>query len=55
MKQNMCNNCGSKEFITNPIWYEVYEIIDGQLSYIKKELIDEKIDIYCRNCSTKLK
>lgn len=54
MKQTKCNRCGTKEFVTKPNWYEVYEIIEGQLCYIKKELIDEKFEIYCRNCSAKI-
>jgi len=45
-----CPHCGSKQFITNPNCYDVYEIVNGRFDYIKSELIGEELRLYCREC-----
>jgi hypothetical protein len=47
--------CGCTEFVTKPNQYESYEIVDGELIYINSETVDEKISLYCRECSKELK
>ncbi len=47
---NKCNNCESTEFITQPNSYEVYKLIDGELSLQKNELINDDMKLSCRNC-----
>ena len=42
--------CGSIEFITDLNSYDVYEFVGTKLGYIKTELIDDKINLYCRDC-----
>lgn len=46
--------CGSKEFISEPNQYDVYEIIDGELVLQKSEPIEEKLKLFCRECSKEL-
>lgn len=50
-----CNNCGGKEFISQMNQYDVYLFEDGELVFQDSELIDEKVELYCRYCGTKLK
>jgi DNA-directed RNA polymerase subunit RPC12/RpoP len=54
MSEIKCQHCGSSEFVTKPNWYEVYETIDGKLDFIRKESTNEKTELFCRNCSSKL-
>jgi hypothetical protein len=50
---NPCE-CGSLEFITKPNQYDVYEIIDKKLEFVKSILVEEEEKLYCRDCSKKL-
>jgi len=52
--QNKCKVCGCNEFITNPNKYDTYKIINGKLEFQRSELIDDKIELFCRECSRKL-
>jgi hypothetical protein len=47
--------CGSKEFITEPNSYDVYEVIDDKLEYQKTEMIEDEVKIYCRECGEEMK
>ena len=48
-KQKPCN-CGSREFITAPNSYNIYELIDEKLEFIRSEIIEDEIKFYCREC-----
>jgi hypothetical protein len=47
--------CGSKEFISEPNRYDVYEIIDGKLVLVDSPFIEDEIKIFCRECGEELK
>ncbi len=50
-----CQNCDNDdEFITQPNKYEVYKIVNNKLEYQNTEIIGEKINLYCRECSAEL-
>jgi len=46
--------CGSTEFITELNSYDIYNIVNNKLEFIKSEIIDNEIKLYCRNCSEEL-
>lgn len=54
MELNNCEYCGCDEFITKPNKYDIYKIIDGKPELQNSELINEKIELFCRECSKKL-
>jgi len=47
--------CGSTEFVSNLNSYDVFELVDGKLEFQRKENIDNKEEIFCRECGKKLK
>jgi hypothetical protein len=51
MEKNMkpCE-CGSTEFATNLNSYDIYELIDGKLEWIRSELAHNELKFYCRDC-----
>jgi len=42
--------CGSDEFVTKPNAYDVYKVINGAVSFLTQEYVDETTLLYCRNC-----
>jgi hypothetical protein len=42
--------CGSDEFVTKPNAYAVYKVINGKISFLTQEFIEEATMLYCRNC-----
>jgi len=48
-------DCGSTEFITDLNSYDIYEIIDGELTFMHTEFIDNEEKYYCRKCGEELK
>lgn len=44
--------CGSDEFVTKPNAYDVYKVINGKLSFLTQEFVEETPMLFCRNCST---
>lgn len=46
--------CGHTEFVTNSNSYDVYQIINNKLEFIKSELIEDNLKFYCRNCGEEL-
>lgn len=53
-KKYFCNNCGCKEFITKPNRYDVFESKNGKIIFKKSENVDEKVILFCRDCSEKI-
>lgn len=49
MKKTQCK-CGSKEFVTQPNTYDVYELIEGEMCFMSNELTNEEECYYCRDC-----
>jgi predicted nucleic-acid-binding Zn-ribbon protein len=49
-----CIKCGNDEFISQLNHYDIFTANGGKLEYIKTELTEEKIVLYCRNCSEPL-
>ncbi len=49
-----CKNCGSYEFISKPNRYDVFKSDGKKIQFQRSELINEKLDLYCRNCSEKI-
>ncbi|MBV6466328.1 MAG: hypothetical protein PGMFKBFP_01637 [Anaerolineales bacterium] len=43
--------CGSDEFVTKPNAYAVFKIINGKLSFLTQEFVEEPQVLYCRDCS----
>ena len=48
--ESKCKVCGCDEFITNPNKYDIYKIINGKLEFQRSELIEDKIELFCREC-----
>jgi len=46
-----CQDCGYKEFISQLNKYDIYEVRNNKIALIDSEHTDEKIILYCRNCS----
>ena len=53
-KNIKCKHCGGKEFISKPNQYDVYVADEDDLELQKSEIVDEKIQLYCRECSEEL-
>lgn len=53
-KKYFCNNCSCGEFITNPNRYDIFKNINGKLIFEKSEAIDEKMTLFCRDCSAEI-
>ncbi len=49
-----CEICNSEEFITKPNQYDVYKLVDGKLVFQNSELVNEKVTLFCRECSEKM-
>jgi hypothetical protein len=47
--------CGLAEFVTNPNSYDVFELVNGKLEFVKRESVNEKENIFCRKCGKKAK
>jgi hypothetical protein len=46
-----CKKCGSKEFISQPNQYDVFQSQNGKLVLKSTEFIDDELVLYCRECS----
>ncbi len=51
--KNVCPECDSEEFISEPNQYEVYEFSEGDFVATDSHFIDE-YKIYCRECSSEV-
>lgn len=49
-----CKECGCTEFVSNLNRYDIYVAEDGYVFYRYSELINEKIELSCRECFTQL-
>jgi hypothetical protein len=47
--QPICE-CGSDEFITKPNAYDIYKVVNGKISFLTQEHVEEATLLYCRNC-----
>ncbi len=52
-KNNVCPDCGSDEFITDPFQYDIMSFEKGEFNIIHTECIDE-YSIYCRECGSEV-
>ncbi|TAE19912.1 MAG: hypothetical protein EAZ95_00755 [Bacteroidetes bacterium] len=50
-KNYQCLHCGCKEFITQPNRYDIYVAEEGKVRFSHSEIIDNAIELYCRDCS----
>lgn len=50
-----CKECGSTEFISQLNNYDIYKSENEKIELVNSEKIDEKLILYCRNCSKELK
>ena len=48
--ESKCKVCGCDEFITTPNKYDIYKIINGKLEFQRSELIEDEIELFCRDC-----
>lgn len=53
-KKYKCLKCGCDEFITQLNRYDVFEAEGKKLVFKNTEWVDEKIELFCRDCSEKL-
>ncbi|WP_027002836.1 hypothetical protein [Hugenholtzia roseola] len=53
-KTYICQNCACQEFISRPSLYDIFEHQEGKLVFVKSEIMEEKIELFCRECSEKL-
>lgn len=49
-----CKECGCSEFISNPNRYDIFRGGDNKLVLVENESIEDELQLYCRDCSTKL-
>jgi len=49
-----CSNCGCDEFVTNPFRYDIFKSKNGKIIFEKSETVDEKVNLFCRDCSEKI-
>ena len=42
--------CGSTEFVSNLNSYDVFELVDGKLEFIRTESSEDEIHIFCSKC-----
>ncbi|MBL7785031.1 MAG: hypothetical protein JNM36_03940 [Chitinophagales bacterium] len=49
-----CKVCGCEEFISQLLQYDVFEHQDGKLVFIKSEIVEEQLELFCRDCSEKI-
>ena len=54
MKKYKCQECGCKEFISNPSRYDIFKTENDKIILKDTEYINEKLELYCRECSAKL-
>ena len=55
MTENLkCSECGSKEFVSEPDSYSVYQSEGDKLRFVSAELINDDTKIHCRDCGAKL-
>lgn len=54
MKDYICPNCGNDEYVSNPTQYDTFIVIEGKIHFQSSELINDEIELYCRECSEKL-
>jgi len=54
MSKYKCKECGSTEFISQPNRYDIYEVRNKKIVYVDSEQVDDKLTLYCRNCSEEL-
>jgi hypothetical protein len=50
-----CEKCGCTTFISKPIKYGIYEVLGGRLCFQRSELVNEELQLYCRECSNPLR
>jgi hypothetical protein len=53
-KDYKCLHCGCEEFITQPNQYDVYVAEKGEIRFSHSEIIEDAIELYCRDCSETL-
>ncbi len=53
MENNLCPNCGSTEFITEPNQYDVLIFSNNSFEIKKSEQI-EGYKVFCRECSEEI-
>jgi hypothetical protein len=49
-----CKECGCEEFVSQPDQYSIFENKNGILVFKKSELVNDKLELFCRECSEKL-
>ncbi len=49
-----CKKCACEEFISQPTKYDIFENHNGKLLFNNSELINEELELFCRECSEKL-
>lgn len=49
-----CKSCGCTEFISQLNKYDVFEVIDNTIVLVDSEQIEDKLILYCRDCSEEI-
>ncbi len=49
-----CEKCTCEEFVSQSTKYDVFENNKGKLILKKTELMNQKLELFCRECSEKL-
>ena len=52
--KNTCQSCGNDEFTSQPNSYDVFKLEKNKLVLQSSEAIDDKLELYCRECSEEL-
>lgn len=53
-KKYKCKECNCEEFVSQPNQYDIFENNHGVLVFKKSELVNDKLELFCRECSQKL-
>jgi len=54
MEKYKCKECGCQEFISQLNKYDIYKVKDNKIVLTNSVLIDDKLVLYCRDCSQEL-
>ncbi|MFQ3576622.1 MAG: hypothetical protein SNJ77_09320 [Cytophagales bacterium] len=49
-----CKVCGGEEFVSQPNQYDIFENNNGKLIFKNSALVNNKLELFCRECSEKL-
>ncbi len=53
-ENNLCPNCDSERFITEPNQYDVIDFQNGNFNVIRSESTDDEYKVFCEECGEEI-